>query len=93
MLRSIGQEGIAALTALGRELCAWKGTRKRALINAQAVLSVALAVLLARVSSRVRMVGGHKRFRHRAGKFAPMRRSRDCDRSDALVAGLWPPAE
>ncbi|WP_306715638.1 FUSC family protein [Burkholderia dolosa] len=46
---SLGQHGAAAVTALGRELRAWKGTRTRALFGTQAVLSVALAVLLARM--------------------------------------------
>ncbi|WP_175920780.1 FUSC family protein [Burkholderia latens] len=49
LLSSLALDGVAAVTALGRELRAWKGTRTRALFNAQAVLSVALAVLLARM--------------------------------------------
>jgi uncharacterized membrane protein YccC len=48
-LRSLGRDGVVAVTALGRELRAWQGTRTRALFGAQAVLSVALAVLLARM--------------------------------------------
>lgn len=47
-LHAASLEGMAALRALGRELTAWKGTRARAVLNVQAVLSVGLAVLLAR---------------------------------------------
>ncbi|HEF5875076.1 TPA: FUSC family protein [Burkholderia cenocepacia] len=49
LFSSLALDGVAAVTALGRELRAWKGTRTRALFNVQAVLSVALAVLLARM--------------------------------------------
>jgi uncharacterized membrane protein YccC len=49
LLSSLGLDGVAAVTALCRELRAWKGTRARALFNVQAVMSVMLAVLFARM--------------------------------------------
>lgn len=46
---TLGRSCVAALAALGRELAAWRASRERVLFCAQAVVSVALAVLFAHV--------------------------------------------